>query len=230
MTSRGGAVKNITVLITGSSSGIGRATAYRFAREGARIVLTYYRGKARGESAQRRCVKLGAADTLLLRLDVTDNRSIHEAARRVRRRYGSIDLLINNAGVGRFRLFREQTALDIERQIRTNLEGLIKMTRAFLPMVKKGVINVASAAGKEPYGEMSVYCGTKFGVRGFTKVLALEHSRLLVCSVNPDQVATHLSGYQGRPPEDVAEVIFNAASGNIDCGPERDIDVWEVVK
>lgn len=223
-------MKGQIVLITGSSSGIGRETAYRFAREGAKVVLTYYRGKTRGESAEKRCRKLGAADTLLLHLDVTDNKSVAGAAAKVKDRYGHIDFLINNAGTGTFKHLKKQTTADIERQIRTNLEGLIKVTRAFLPLVRTGVINVASAAGKEAYEEMSVYCGSKFGVRGFTQALALEHPGLRVCCVNPDQVATRLSGYVGRPPEDVAEVIFRTASGRTGCKHGEDADVWEIIK
>ncbi|MEK6589649.1 MAG: SDR family oxidoreductase [Nitrospinota bacterium] len=223
-------MKGQVVLITGSSSGIGRETAYRFAKEGASLVLTYYKGKRRGEAAERRCRRLGAADTLLLHLDVTDNESVAGAARKVKRKYGDIDFLINNAGTGAFNLFKKQTAKNIERQIRTNLEGLIKVTRAFLPQVKKGIINIASAAGKEAYEEMSVYCGSKFGVRGFTQTLALEYPRLRICCVNPDETATRLSGYQGRPPQEVAEVIFRTASGKVKCKEGGDVDVWEVME
>lgn len=222
-------MKGQIVLITGSSSGIGRETAYRFAKAGAKLVLTYYKGKMRGDAAERRCSRLGAIDTLLIHLDVMDNESVSEAAIKVKRKYGYVDFFINNAGVGVFAPFREQTARDIERQIRTNLEGLIKVTRAFLPYVRKGVINIASAAGKEAYEEMSVYCGTKFGVRGFTKALALEHPGLRICCVNPDETATRLSGYQGRPPQEVAEVIFRAASGKIGCRNGGDVDVWDVM-
>ena len=102
-------MKRETVLITGSSSGIGRATAYRFAEAGARTILTFHRGRIRGQAAERRCRRLGATDTLLLQLDVTDDGSIAEAARKVRRAYGAIDFLVNNAGVGKFIPFREQT-------------------------------------------------------------------------------------------------------------------------
>lgn len=222
-------MKEQVVLITGSSSGIGRETAYRFAKAGARLVLTYYKGKTRGEAAERRCRRFGAADTLLLHLNVVDNESVAEAARKVRRKYGAIDFLINNAGIGIFIPFRNQTAKGIERQLRTNLEGLIKVTRAFLPQVRKGIINVASAAGKTAYEEMSVYCGSKFGVRGFTQTLALECPRLKICCVNPDMTATRLSGYEGRPPQEVAEVIFRAASGQVGCQQGGDVDVWEVM-
>lgn len=222
-------MKEQVVLITGSSSGIGRETAYRFAKAGARLLLTYYRGKTRGEAAERRCQRFGAADTLLLHLDVLDNDSIAEAAGKVKRKYGAIDFLINNAGVGVFIPFKKQTARGIERQLRTNLEGLIKVTRAFLPQVKKGIINIASAAGKDAYEEMSVYCGSKFGVRGFTQTLALEYPRLKICCVNPDMTATRLSGYQGRPPQEVAEVIFRATSGQVRYREGGDVDVWEVM-
>ncbi len=220
---------NQVVLITGSSSGIGRETAYRFASEGASLVLTYYRGKTRGESAERKCKKLGAANTLLFQLNVMDNRSISSALMRVRKKFRKIDFLINNAGIGVFSPFKKQSVRDIENQIRTNLEGLIKVTHAFLPYVGKGIINVASAAGKEAYSEMVSYCASKFGVRGFTQGLAIEHPRLKICSVNPDETATRLSGYVGRPPSEVADVIFRAASGKIRINSGGDVDVWEVI-
>jgi NAD(P)-dependent dehydrogenase (short-subunit alcohol dehydrogenase family) len=223
-------MKGQVVLITGSSSGIGRETAYRFSQAGAKLVLTYNRGKARGLRAEKRCQKLGAEDTLLLHLDVTHDRSISDVLRRVLRKYGRVDFLINNAGKGVFVPFKEHTTKDIEKQIRTNLEGLIKMTRAFLPHIKKGIINIASAAGKTAYAEMSVYCGTKFGVRGFTQALAEEHPRLRTCCVNPDMTATRLTGYEGRPPSEVAEVIFKAASGMIKVAPGGDVDVWKIMK
>jgi NAD(P)-dependent dehydrogenase (short-subunit alcohol dehydrogenase family) len=225
-----GKMKGQIVFITGSSSGIGRETAYRFSKAGAKLVLTYYKGKTRGEAAEKRCRKLGATDTLLLHLDVTDSASVAEATRKVKRKYDAIDFLINNAGVGVFIPFREQTVRDIERQIRTNLEGLIKLTRAFIPAVKKGIVNIASAAGQEAYEDMSVYYGTKFGVRGFTQTLALEYPRLKICCVNPDETATRLSGYQGRPPGEVAEVIFRVVSDQIKCSGGKDVNVWEVME
>jgi len=76
---------------------------------------------------------------------------------------------------------------------------------------------------------MSVYCGSKFGVRGFTQALALEYPRLSICCVNPDMTATRLSGYQGRPPREVAEVIFRASSDQVGCKRGGDVDVWEVM-
>jgi NAD(P)-dependent dehydrogenase (short-subunit alcohol dehydrogenase family) len=221
-------MKGQVVLITGASSGIGRETAYRFAQEETKLALTYNKGKKRGLEAEKRCRRLGAEDTHLVHLNVMDNRSIGDAVKRVHRKYGGVDYLINNAGVGIFLPFKEQSVQDIERQIGTNLEGLIKVTRAFLPFIRKGIVNIASAAGKTAYAEMSVYCGTKFGVRGFTQALAQEHPSLKICCVNPDMTATRLSGYQGQPPSEVADVIFRAVSGKIKVAGGGDVDLWRV--
>ena len=223
-------MKGQVILITGSSSGIGRETALRFAEAGVKLVLTYNKGKNKGGQAERHCRKLGANETLLLHLNVMDEKSIRNALKKILNKYGGIDFLINNAGVGLFRSFLDQTLRDIELQVRTNLEGLMKVTRLFLPYVRKGIINIASGAGKEAYEEMSVYCGTKFGLRGFTQALAEEHRRLKICCVNPDMTATRLTGYEGRPASEVAEVVFRTASGAIKVQAGGDVDVWEVVK
>jgi NAD(P)-dependent dehydrogenase (short-subunit alcohol dehydrogenase family) len=217
-----------TILITGASSGIGRETAFRFAREGWGVILTYYRGGTRGEKAEAKCRALGAAHTMLLHLDVMDERSRAAAATAVGRRFGKIDFLVNNAGVASLRLFRKQTQHDIDRQIRTNLLGLVRFTHLLLPRVRKGIINIASAAGEEAYTEMSTYCGTKFGVRGFTQALAMEHPRLRIGCVNPDQTATRLSGYVGRPPAEVAEVVYRAVVGAAEFNATHDVDVWDI--
>ena len=75
---------------------------------------------------------------------------------------------------------------------------------------------------------MAVYCGTKFGVRGFTQALALEVPHLRVCCMNPDMTATRLSGYKGRPPGEVAEVIYRASTGKARCVKGNDLDVWKI--
>lgn len=77
---------------------------------------------------------------------------------------------------------------------------------------------------------MSVYCGTKFGVRGFTQALAKEHKHIKICCVNPDMTATRLTGYKGRPPSDVAEVVFRIASGDIKVVHGGDVDVWKIMR
>ncbi|MBI5057358.1 MAG: SDR family oxidoreductase [Nitrospirae bacterium] len=223
-------MKNKIVFITGASSGIGRETAYKFAPAGANLILTYNKKKKGGEETLKRCLESGAKDALLLKLDLTDNKSIVSAVKQALKKFGSVDIMINNAGTGVVKPLKDNTVAEIEQQLRTNLEGLIKITRAMLPHVRETIINVGSFLSKNAYGDMAVYCASKYGVRGFTQSLAEELPDLKICCVNPDLTATTLTGNEGRPPEAVADIIFKAAAGKIRCKKGGDVDVWEVLK
>jgi 3-oxoacyl-[acyl-carrier protein] reductase len=223
-------MENKVVFITGSSNGIGRQTAFKFAAERAKIILTYCSDKSGGFKTRKRCGELGAAETLLIKLDLRENRSIVNTMDEVVKTYGKIDILINNAGVAVWKPLQKQDLTDIENQVRTNLEGLIKMTRTCLPYVKDMIINIASGAGQTAFADLAPYCATKFGVRGFTQALAQEISRLKIYAVNPDMTKTRLSGFQGRPAEQVAEVVFNTAKGKYRKPSGSDINVWDYYK
>jgi 3-oxoacyl-[acyl-carrier protein] reductase len=220
-------MKNKVVLITGSSNGIGRETAFKFASEKAKVVITYCNDRVGGQSAEKRCRELGASETLLVKLDLRDNKNIAHVVERVVKTLGKIDILINNAGVAVWKPLQEQNFVDIENQIRTNLEGLIKMTLTCLPHVEDMIINIASGAGQEGFAELAPYCATKFGVRGFTQALAEEISKPKIYAVNPDMTKTRLSGFQGRPPEQVAQVVLNTAKGKYRKKSGSDVNVWD---
>jgi 3-oxoacyl-[acyl-carrier protein] reductase len=221
---------NKVILITGSSNGIGKETAFKFASEKARLVLTYCNDKSGGKDTQKKCGELGATGTLLIKLDVRDNRSISNTVDAVVRTFGKIDILINNAGVAVWKPLIEQDLAYIEDQIRINLEGLIKMTRTCLPHVNDMIINIASGAGQSGFAELAPYCATKFGVRGFTQALAEEISKPKVYAVNPDMTKTRLTGFRGRPPGQVAEVVLNTAKGKYRKSSGSDINVWDYYK
>lgn len=223
-------MKNKVVLITGSSNGIGRETAFKFASENAKVILTYCNDRQGGQNTEKRCRELGASETLLIKLDLRDNKSIATAVDRVVKKFGNIDILINNAGVAVWKPLQKQTLADIEDQIRTNLEGLIKMTRACLPHVKDMIINIASGAGQTGFAELAPYCATKFGVRGFTQALAQEKLRPKIYAVNPDMTKTRMTGFQGRPAEQVAQVVLNTAKGKYRKTSGSDINVWDYYK
>jgi 3-oxoacyl-[acyl-carrier protein] reductase len=220
-------MKNKVVLITGSSNGIGRETAFKFASENAKVVLTYCNDRSGGKNTEKRCRELGAAETFLIKLDLRDNKSIVNTVAEVVKIFGNIDILINNAGVAVWKPLQEQSLTDIEDQIRTNLEGLIKMTRTCLPHVNDMIINIASGAGQTGFAELAPYCATKFGVRGFTQALAQEISRPKIYAVNPDMTKTRLSGFQGRPAEQVAQIVLNTAKGKYRKSSGSDINVWD---
>ena len=217
------------ILVTGASNGIGRETAFTFAAEGAKVILTYCNDRPNGRNTEKRCRELGASDTLLIQLDLRDNKSISKAVEKAVKTFGKIDILINNAGVSVWKPLKKQNLADIEDQVRTNLEGLIKMTLSCLPHVKDMIINIASGAGQTAFADLAPYCATKFGVRGFTQALAQEVVRPKIYAVNPDMTKTRMSGFQGRPPEQVARVVFNTAKGKYRKRSGSDINVWDYV-
>ncbi len=223
-------MKGKTILITGASSGIGRASALRFASERANLILTYKKKKVEGEDTERRCREAGSSETLLLKMDALKDADIAAAVEAVKKSFGTVDILINNAGTNILKTFSEITGNDIELQLRTNLEGLIKITHAFLPIVREGIINIGSFLGKNPSEDFAVYCASKYGVRGFTQALALEYPKLKICCFNPDMTATPLTGYQGRSPEKVADLLYRTAAGEIACADGGDVDVWVLDK
>ena len=221
-------LKGKVVLITGASIGIGRATALEFAKEKANLILTYYRDKREGEKTAEECFKLGAEGVHLHYLNLKDDESIERLREEVLKKFNGIDVLVNNAGVVAWKPLREQSFEEIEDQIRVNLEGLIKITKVFLPYISECVINVGSGAGKSPFSELTTYCATKYGLRGFTQAIALEEKHLRIYAVNPGMTATRMTNYMGVPPRVVAKVIVNTAKGVYRVSSGGDIDVWEV--
>jgi len=222
-------LKNKIVLITGSSSGIGQETAIAFAKKGSIVIVTYLNGKRNGEKVFQECKSY--SNSALYHLDVGDDLSIKEVIDDVIKRFERIDILVNNAGVLTEKILKEQSINEIEDQVKTNLLGVIKMTHAVLPFFyiqNEGIIiNIASGAGKQGFAELTVYCATKFGVRGFTQALSEElPNTIRTYSINPSTTATKMTDYTGVDPKIVAGVIVNAAKEKFGKSSGDDIDVW----
>lgn len=218
-----------TVLITGSSRGIGAATALAFAKEGCRVIISFLEQVGSAEKLQKECLAQGAKSADIIHLDVTDSDSIKSALRSILLKYGGIDILVNNAGVIRWKKFENQTEEDIDEQIAVNLTGLIKTTKFILPHIRSTIINIASGAGSHPVNDLSVYCATKYGVKGFTAVLAMEKPSLNIYSVSPTMTSTEMTDYHGMPPEKVAKVIVQTAKDGYGRKSGSDIRVLEVM-
>ncbi len=221
-------MKNKVVLITGSSIGIGREAAYWFAKEGYKIVVTYYKDKEEAENTRKKCVDLGAKEVIVVYLDVSDDKTIKDCVKIVTDNFKHISVLINNAGVAVWNSLEKQSYKEIEDQVRVNLEGLIKLTKAFLPHTKEKIINISSGAGKTGFSDLTVYCATKFGVRGFTQALARE-TDLKVYSVNPGTTATRMTNFSGVSADKVGKIIFDVAEDKYDLDPGSDVDVWKMI-
>ncbi len=160
-----------TVLITGCSTGIGKATAQLFNDKGWNVVATM-----RNPGAEK---DLKPSDSMLVtKLDVQDQTSIDKAIQEGIARFESIDVLVNNAGYGQYGLFEATPREKIRDQFDVNLFGLMDVTRALLPQMRKKksgvIINISSGAGLFTLPMISLYCASKYALEGFTEALAYE--------------------------------------------------------
>jgi NAD(P)-dependent dehydrogenase (short-subunit alcohol dehydrogenase family) len=178
-----------TVLITGSSTGIGHATAKLFADKGWNAVATM-----RDVSAAR---DLAGRDNLLVsRLDVTDPASIDQAIKASIERFGKLDAVINNAGYGQYGIFETIPQESVKRNFDVNVFGVMNVIRAVTPVFRKQneglILNVSSAGGLAGLPSISIYISTKFALEGFTESLSyeLESQNIVVKLVEPGGVDT----------------------------------------
>ena len=160
-----------TVLITGTSSGIGRATAGLFYNHGWNVIATM-----RNPADEK---ELEALDGVMVeRLDVQDYNSIGQAVEAGIAEFGKIDALINNAGYGQYGLFEAIPREKIQEQFAVNVFGVMDVTRAILPHFRQNksglIINLSSGAGLFTLPMISLYCASKFALEGFSEALAYE--------------------------------------------------------
>jgi len=179
-----------TILITGASSGFGRETAQLFQQQGWNVIATM-------RSPEKEQDLNLTANTLVTRLDVQDPESIATALQAGIDRFGQIDVLLNNAGYGLMGVFESATREQIQKQYEVNVFGLMDVTRAVLPQMRKQgsgtIINVSSFGGQVglPFG--SLYNSSKFAIEGFSEALSHEVSGLgiTVKLIEPGGVATN---------------------------------------
>jgi NAD(P)-dependent dehydrogenase (short-subunit alcohol dehydrogenase family) len=214
-------MKQPVILITGASQGIGAAIAKVFANEllGCRLALVA-RSEKNLRSTAKACLKLGA-NAEIFPGDVSVEADVEAIARAVGSHFGTVDVLINNAGVFRAAPFAETSVKDFDELIAANLRSVFLMSRAFVPaMAKRGrgdVFNMSSIAGLGAYPNSAAYCAAKFGVTGLSKVLReeLREKGVRVCCVHPGATwspSWSSSGVKAErimPPEDVARAFFD---------------------
>src|SRR3954465_7366579 len=168
--------RNRTVVITGSSAGVGRATARAFAREGARIALIA-RGRERLEAAKREVEALGGK-SLVLPLDVADAAAIEAAAAETEKELGPIDVWVNNAMTAVFSPVREMDAEDYKRVTEVTYLGYVYGTLAalkrMLPRDRGAIVQVGSALAYRGIPLQAAYCGAKHAIQGFSESLRCE--------------------------------------------------------
>lgn len=221
-----------TVLITGATSGIGRACAEKFAKAGYRLIITARRAEALEMIAES--LRKEGAEVLTLCFDVRDREATITALDSRPEEWKSIDVLINNAGLALgLEPEYEGDFADWDTMIDTNIKGLLNMTRLLVPdMVSRDsgqIINIGSVAGDAAYAGGNVYCATKAAVKTITDGLRIDlaPTSLRVTNIKPGLVETNFSNvrfhgdderadkvYQGIKPltgDDIADVALYAA-------------------
>jgi 3-oxoacyl-[acyl-carrier protein] reductase len=210
-------LKDKVALITGGGRGIGRAIAIHYAREGAKLAVC---ARTRTELDQTVSELRGlGVEAEGWTCDVALEEPVKQYIANVQRKFGRIDVLVNNAGV----MTRPApiTELDVKKwdyTIAVNLRGPFLVTQSVLPIMMKqksgSIINVSSMIGRGAYANFIAYATSKWGLEGFTQTLAAEarSSNVRVNSVEPGYVATKLTGYHGSKPESVTEVFVYLGS------------------
>lgn len=205
-------VKNQTVLITGASSGIGRACAERFAALGANLIVTARRLYRLEELSQELTTKYGIR-CLCLPFDIQKKDNIAAAFAEIEKQKWNIDLLINNAGLALSKdKLQEGEVTNWETMIDTNIKGLLYVTRAALPfLLKKNaghIVNIGSIAGRSCYVGGNVYCATKFAVKALSQSLRLDllGTNIRVSEIAPGAVETEFSNVRLHDAEAAKKV------------------------
>lgn len=197
-------------LITGAAQGIGQATAVKFAREGARVVVSDVRQDPIDQTV-RLCHSLGA-DAIGLVMDVTAREQVHATVRQVQDHYGRLDVLVNNAGITQDARLQKMTLEQFDRVIDVNLRGTFHCSQAVADiMVLQGsgvILNASSVVGIYGNFGQTNYAATKFGVIGFTKTWSRElgPKGIRVNAVAPGFVDTPILG---TIPEKVLRDMVN---------------------
>lgn len=213
-------LENKVALITGGSKGIGYGVAEVLMQEGMRVAITSRSAKAAAEAADR-LNAAGVGEALGIAADVRDLESQQRAVERVVNQWGSLDVLVANAGIGYFGSIETLTPEQWNETIDTNLTGVFYSVKASLEELKKSkgyIITVASLAGTNFFAGGSAYNASKFGLVGFTQALMLDvrQAGVRVTTIMPGSVATYFNNHEPSEgdawriqPEDVGQMVVD---------------------
>ena len=216
-----------TALITGATSGIGRATAYEFAKHGIQLILCGRR-QERLQSIKKELETL--INVITLDFDVRNKTDVENAINSLPKEFKTIDILINNAGNAHgLDPIQSGSIEDWDAMLDINVKGLLYVSKAIIPQMTKRqsghIINIGSSAGKEVYPKGNVYCASKHAVLAITEGMRIDLNPfgIKVGAINPGLVETEFSkvrfkgntiadkvykGFQALQAEDIAEIIF----------------------
>jgi len=219
---------NPTALITGATSGIGKATAQIFAKNNIRLIIC---GRRSERLTQLKTALSKFTDVTTLQFDVSNKEAVFNAIKSLPKNFAEIDILINNAGNAHgLSPIQEGDVNDWDAMIDINVKGLLYVSKAIIPkMTEKNsgfIVNIGSIAGKEVYPNGNVYCASKHAVNALNKAMRIDLNKhnIRVAAIHPGAVETEFSevrfkgdkeraknvykGYKALQPEDIADIIY----------------------
>jgi 3alpha(or 20beta)-hydroxysteroid dehydrogenase len=216
-----GRLSGKVAIITGGARGMGAATSRRFAAEGAKVAIA----DVLDEAGAALAAELGDM-VRFYRLDVTSEQAWADVVSKVEADLGPADVLVNNAGILLFKTLLDTTLEDYEKVLKVNLVGEFLGIKAVAPgMVARGkgsIINISSVDGMKGANGLAAYASSKWGVRGLTKVAAMElgHQGVRVNSVHPGGVDTAMTNYDDSERDEVNLRFKNIPAQRV-AGPEE---------
>jgi 3-oxoacyl-[acyl-carrier protein] reductase len=222
---------DMVAIVTGGSKGIGLAIARALLERGFKVTI----GARQDDELQRAASTLGAGDSVhTVRSDVREPGDAQRLVEETIKRFGGVDVLVNNAGVGLFASVADMSIDQWRQVMQTNLDGVFFCTRAVLPeMRRRGggfILNISSLAGKNAFVGGAAYCASKAALNQFSEALMQEvrHDNIRVSYVMPGSVATGFGGHQVSEaeawklaPEDVARVVVDLIAHDARSLPSR---------
>jgi NAD(P)-dependent dehydrogenase (short-subunit alcohol dehydrogenase family) len=210
----------MVAIVTGGSKGIGLAIARALLGGGGQVAIS---GRS-DDDLKKAAQSLGGGDRVLaIRADVREPADAERLVGNAVKRFGGLDVLVNNAGIGKFANVADMSVDDWREILDTNLSGVFYCTRAALPELRRRgggyIVNISSLAGKNAFTGGAAYCASKAGLNQFSEALMQEvrHDNIRVSYVMPGSVATGFAGHDGGEswklaPEDVAKVVVDLIS------------------
>jgi NAD(P)-dependent dehydrogenase (short-subunit alcohol dehydrogenase family) len=226
-------IRGKVAIVTGGSRGIGLAIARALVAEGVQVAITG-RSDAHLAAACRKIEAAGPGSVETFQADVRRYEDMTRIADATAARFGGVDVLINNAGIGVFVSVSDMTPAQWSEVIDTNLTGVFNATHAALPHLRRRgggfIINISSLAGKNAFADGAAYCASKSGLNAFSEALMqeLRYDNIRVSYVMPGSVATAFSsGDEAKgadwkiSPDEVADVVVNLLRHNARSLPSR---------
>ncbi|HET8855450.1 MAG TPA: SDR family oxidoreductase [Salinimicrobium sp.] len=234
-------LNNKVALITGGSRGIGYGIAQALSQQGIRVGITS-RKKASAEKAAQELTQEGKGAVIAIEADVRNLEDQKKAVETILSKWGQLDILVANAGIGHYASIEDLTPDQWQETIDTNLTGVFYSLKAAIPAIKKSkgyILTISSLAGTNFFANGSAYNASKFGLTGFTQaaMLDLRDYGIKVSTIMPGSVATHFNGHTPSEEdswkiqkEDLGELVVdllrmneNALPSKIEIRPTRPI-------